>query len=138
MEDTGSGIEPDHLDRIFDPFFTTKSTRMGLGLSICRSIVEERGTLGFAAELFWNCVPSNTADRTGQTTVLITVRTPKHTNSDWEALVRKDQTEGVTEAASERWSARAAAEALFLRFLNPQKMSDNCIRALHDRARQIS
>ena len=43
VEDTRSGIDPAHLDRIFEPFFTTKSAGMGLGLCICRSIVEAHG-----------------------------------------------------------------------------------------------
>ena len=43
VEDTGIGINAAHLDRIFDPFFTTKSHGMGLGLSICRSIIEAHG-----------------------------------------------------------------------------------------------
>jgi signal transduction histidine kinase len=43
VEDTGCGIDQAHLDRIFDPFFTTKSHGMGLGLSICRSIIEAHG-----------------------------------------------------------------------------------------------
>lgn len=43
VEDAGTGIDPAKIDRIFDPYFTTKSEGLGLGLSICRSIVEEHG-----------------------------------------------------------------------------------------------
>ena len=43
VEDTGIGIEPAHFDRVFDPFFTTKAHGMGLGLSICRSVIEAHG-----------------------------------------------------------------------------------------------
>jgi PAS domain S-box-containing protein len=40
IEDSGCGIEPKDIDRIFDRFFTTKSHGIGMGLWICRSIIE--------------------------------------------------------------------------------------------------
>ena len=43
VEDTGKGVEPSAIDRIFNPLFTTKAHGMGMGLSICRSIVEAHG-----------------------------------------------------------------------------------------------
>jgi signal transduction histidine kinase len=43
VTDSGIGIDQDSTDRIFDTFFTTKSHGMGMGLSICRSIVEAHG-----------------------------------------------------------------------------------------------
>jgi predicted ATPase/signal transduction histidine kinase len=43
VEDTGIGLDPGIADRIFDPFFTTKPEGMGMGLSICRSIIDAHG-----------------------------------------------------------------------------------------------
>jgi hypothetical protein len=48
VEDSGPGIDAKDLDRIFDAFLTTKSTGPGMGLSICRPIVESHdGRLGY-------------------------------------------------------------------------------------------
>ncbi|MFZ5746537.1 MAG: PAS domain-containing sensor histidine kinase [Pseudomonadota bacterium] len=43
VADTGPGIRPDITDQLFQPFVTTKRTGMGVGLSICRTIVEAHG-----------------------------------------------------------------------------------------------
>jgi signal transduction histidine kinase len=43
VEDTGKGVEPSAIDRIFNPLFTTKAHGMGMGLSICRSIIDAHG-----------------------------------------------------------------------------------------------
>ena len=50
VADRGAGIDAALTERVFAPFFTTKPAGLGLGLNICRTIVEaHRGRLGFAA-----------------------------------------------------------------------------------------
>jgi signal transduction histidine kinase len=43
VRDSGPGIDPSHLERVFERFYTTKSGGMGMGLSICRSIIGAHG-----------------------------------------------------------------------------------------------
>jgi len=43
VRDSGPGLDPESVDRLFDAFYTTKPGGMGMGLSICRSIIEAHG-----------------------------------------------------------------------------------------------
>lgn len=43
VQDSGTGIDASNANRLFDPFYTTKPSGMGMGLSICRSIIEAHG-----------------------------------------------------------------------------------------------
>jgi signal transduction histidine kinase len=50
IEDTGTGIDPSNLKQVFSPLFTTKERGMGMGLSICHSIIESHnGRIWLAA-----------------------------------------------------------------------------------------
>jgi signal transduction histidine kinase len=43
VQDSGPGLDPDHLGRIFEAFYTTKVDGIGMGLTISRSIIEAHG-----------------------------------------------------------------------------------------------
>jgi signal transduction histidine kinase len=69
VQDSGRGIDPKQLDRIFDPFVTTKAHGMGLGLAICRMIIERHGgelsasSDGESGAVFQFVLPSEPMDR---------------------------------------------------------------------------
>jgi C4-dicarboxylate-specific signal transduction histidine kinase len=43
IRDSGPGVDPKNLERVFDAFYTTKSSGVGMGLAICRSIIDAHG-----------------------------------------------------------------------------------------------
>ncbi|WP_271896033.1 PAS domain-containing sensor histidine kinase [Candidatus Phyllobacterium onerii] len=49
VQDSGIGIDPKDLDRLFDAFFTTKPDGLGMGLRICRTIIEDHGGMLWAS-----------------------------------------------------------------------------------------
>jgi PAS domain S-box-containing protein len=49
VEDSGTGLDPNGMEKIFEPFYTTKAGGMGMGLSICRSMVHSQGGRLWAA-----------------------------------------------------------------------------------------
>ena len=68
-QDSGPGLTPESINRLFDPFYTTKPSGMGMGLSICRSIIEGHGGRVWAAAnvsqgtSFQFTLPANGSDR---------------------------------------------------------------------------
>jgi len=68
VQDTGHGLRPESLPRLFEPFYTTKPDGMGMGLSICRSIIEAHGGRLWATgreprgALFQFTIPATGAD----------------------------------------------------------------------------
>ena len=72
VEDSGPGIAPQRLDSIFSTFLTTKSHGMGLGLAICRMIVEQHGgqltasSDGKSGAMFQFVLPTASADKTAR------------------------------------------------------------------------
>ncbi|MBV9347863.1 MAG: PAS domain S-box protein [Pseudolabrys sp.] len=68
VADTGTGISAEHAERLFNPFFTTKPHGMGVGLSICRTIIESHGgRIGMepnagGGTIFWFTLPRVTEE----------------------------------------------------------------------------
>ncbi|MGO9930546.1 MAG: ATP-binding protein [Steroidobacteraceae bacterium] len=69
VRDSGIGVDPQNVEKLFEAFYTTKANGMGIGLSICRSIIENHnGRLWAEANdgpgaTFSFCVPSASSDR---------------------------------------------------------------------------
>jgi two-component system sensor histidine kinase AtoS len=52
VRDTGEGVAPENLEKIFNPFFTTKAKGQGLGLAVCKRLIEaQSGTITVKSEL---------------------------------------------------------------------------------------
>ena len=68
VRDSGPGIDPEQLDRVFDAFYTTKSSGVGMGLSICRSIIAAHGGRLWAeankpkGAVFWFTLPADNSN----------------------------------------------------------------------------
>ncbi len=66
VADRGAGLAPDNLEKVFEPFFTTKPHGMGLGLSVCRTIITAHGGKLWAANnaergaTFYFTIPTKT------------------------------------------------------------------------------
>jgi signal transduction histidine kinase len=65
VEDTGPGLNPEQLEGIFDAFVSTKPDGMGLGLAICRMIIENHGGQLSASFRWqrWGAISMRSADQ---------------------------------------------------------------------------
>jgi signal transduction histidine kinase len=50
VKDAGVGLDPQSMDKLFEAFYTTKNDGMGIGLSVCRSIIEKHRGLIWATQ----------------------------------------------------------------------------------------
>ena len=88
VEDSGTGVDPKDVDRIFDPLFTTKSQGMGMGLSICRSIIEAH-----SGRMWVSSGASHGA--------IFNIQLPTFkSGTDWTVRPKSEQSEPTTEAAA--------------------------------------
>jgi signal transduction histidine kinase len=88
VEDTGTGVDPKDADRVFDPLFTTKSQGMGIGLSICRSIIEAH-----SGRMWISSGASHGA--------VFNIQLPTFkSGTDWTVRPKSEQSETTTEAAA--------------------------------------
>jgi PAS domain S-box-containing protein len=73
VHDTGSGIAPEHLKKVFEPLFTTKAKGIGLGLAVCKNLIEaNNGTITVKSEegkgaTFTLCLPAGKEEAQDET-----------------------------------------------------------------------
>jgi signal transduction histidine kinase len=72
VSDTGRGVSAGEVDRVFEAFYSTKTDGIGMGLSICRSIVEAHGGR------IWVSAPDSGAGGEFKFTLPTVERTPDH------------------------------------------------------------
>lgn len=95
VSDQGQGIAPDVAERLFTPFFSTRAEGMGLGLSMCRTVIEQHGgALGFTTRWEGGAAGPGGPSEMGTTFRLTLPRAPKF------GATTQNESSDVAEAAS--------------------------------------